>query len=155
MGKLEEQISLIVRLLRRQARDARKRDIAISWRARGTLIMVVSTLLVGFVVTARFSDATSQNPTLKIPLILFVVSGSFVLLCGLFLFLAADDIKKINNRTLESFERWGKFPLPLDLSVYRELLKNHKVLFLFCVFLVVALALLVPAIILYVIVKAC
>ena len=154
MGKLEKQMSLIVRLLRRQARDARRRDIAGSWRAKGSLIMVIGTLLVGFALTARFSDVTLQNPILKIPLILVVVSGAFMLLCGLFLFGAADGINKIHDQTLESFESWGKLTVPLNLSVYKELFQSHKVLFLFCVFLVVAVVLLVPAIILYIILKA-
>ena len=154
MGKLEKQMSLIVRLLRRQARDARRRDIASSWWAKGSLIMVIGTLLVGFALTARFSEVTLQNPTLKIPLTLVVVSGAFMLLCGLLSFRAADGMNETDNRTLEFFEEWGKLTLPLSFSVYRELFQSHRLLFLFCVFLVVALVLLVPGIILYVILKA-
>lgn len=147
-------MSLIVRLLRRQTHDARRRDIAIAWRAKGSLIMVFGTLLVGLALTIKFSDLTLQNPALEIPMILFAVSGGSMLLCGLFLLEAADGINRIDNQTLRSFEGWRRLILPLNLSVYKRLFQSHRVLFLFCVFSALALVSLLAAIILHIIFKA-
>lgn len=147
-------MSLIVRLLRRQAYDARRRDVAGSWRAKGSLIMVIGTLIAGFALTARFSDIMLENPATKVPLIFIAVSGGFMLAGGLLAFRAADGMNRIDNRTLESFEEWGRLTSPLSLSIYRELLQSNRVLLLFHAFLVIAIALFVPAMTLYVILKA-